>query len=154
METPFPKTDHGLESLRRKRAELRDSMTALEHALASPATGSPDVWADSVQVSLVELSADFGEHIGITEGTGGLYVGVLETAPRLASAVEGLTREHVQIKGLVEQLLTCLSDPAVKDDVDGARVQGTTLLSKLSRHRQRGADLVYEAYQTDIGGET
>jgi hypothetical protein len=28
------------------------------------------------------------------------------------------------------------------------------LLHELSRHRQRGADLVYEAYETDIGGET
>jgi hypothetical protein len=28
------------------------------------------------------------------------------------------------------------------------------LLGLLVRHRQRGSDLVYEAYELDIGGET
>ena len=35
-----------------------------------------------------------------------------------------------------------------------ARQRGATFLGMLSRHRQRGADLVFDAYQTDIGGET
>jgi hypothetical protein len=39
-------------------------------------------------------------------------------------------------------------------DVDHVRELGTTLLGALVRHRQRGADLVFEAYQVDIGGET
>jgi hypothetical protein len=37
---------------------------------------------------------------------------------------------------------------------DDMRGWGSNLLRDLSRHRQRGADLVYEAYATDIGGET
>ena len=40
------------------------------------------------------------------------------------------------------------------DDVTRIRELGTRLLGALVRHRQRGADLVYEAYQVDIGGET
>ena len=39
-------------------------------------------------------------------------------------------------------------------DVDSIRESATTFLGRLSRHRQRGADLVFDAYQTDIGGET
>jgi hypothetical protein len=39
-------------------------------------------------------------------------------------------------------------------EVDGIRESATALLGMLSRHRQRGADLVFDAYQTDIGGET
>lgn len=154
MEPDGPRTDHGLESLRRHRAELRESMSALEQALAAPAADRTTVWAQRVHVALVELSADFREHIDITEGPDGLYPGVLTTAPRLASSVAGLTREHIQIKGIADQLLTRMSEPTATEDVDGARDLGTTLLAKLSRHRQRGADLVYEAYQTDIGGET
>jgi hypothetical protein len=38
--------------------------------------------------------------------------------------------------------------------VDRVRGLGTALLGRLLRHRQRGSDLVYEAYQIDIGGET
>ena len=32
------------------------------------------------------------------------------------------------------------------------REHGTTVLGRIVRHRQRGADLIYEAYATDIGG--
>ena len=32
------------------------------------------------------------------------------------------------------------------------RVELTALLAALARHRQRGADLVYEAYAVDLGG--
>jgi hypothetical protein len=154
METDLPHTDHGLESLRQHRAELRESMSALEQALAAPATDRKGAWAERVHVALVELSADFREHIDITEGPDGLYPGVLTSAPHMSNSVAGLTREHVQIKAMSDQLLVLLSEPAATEDVDGTRDLGITLLAKLSRHRQRGADLVYEAYQTDIGGET
>jgi hypothetical protein len=36
----------------------------------------------------------------------------------------------------------------------GVRAAATSLLARLARHRQRGADLVFEAYQVDVGGET
>ena len=153
METDSPQTDHGLESLRQRRAELRESMSALEQALAAPAADRKSVWAERVHVALVELSADFREHIDITEGPDGLYHGVLATAPHMSSSVAGLIREHIQIKARADQLLAMLSAPPAAADVDTARDLGTTLIAKLSRHRQRGADLVYEAYQTDIGGE-
>jgi len=32
------------------------------------------------------------------------------------------------------------------------RVELTALLAALARHRQRGADLIYEAFAVDIGG--
>jgi hypothetical protein len=55
---------------------------------------------------------------------------------------------------MADGLLTRLSEPIVSTDVEAVRELAIALLAKLSRHRQRGADLVYEAYQTDIGGET
>jgi hypothetical protein len=38
--------------------------------------------------------------------------------------------------------------------VDLIRRLGTTLLGLLVSHRQRGSDLLYEAYEFDVGGET
>ncbi|MDQ1458785.1 MAG: hypothetical protein QOI08_269, partial [Actinomycetota bacterium] len=35
---------------------------------------------------------------------------------------------------------------------DELRVELTALLAALARHRQRGADLVFEAYAVDLGG--
>ena len=154
MEPDNVQTDPGLESLRAHRAELLESMRALELALAMPATGRENVWAERVTVALVEIESDFAEHVNLTEGPEGLYRALLETAPHLANSVSRLTAEHAQIKNSVEQLLALEGKPVVDGEVEGIREGATAFLGKLSRHRQRGADLVYEAYQTDIGGET
>ena len=154
MEPVQRQLDPGFASLRVHRAELFESMRAMEQALAAPATGRSGAWAERVNVALVELDADFGEHVRLTEGTDGLYRSILATAPRLSSSVTGLTAEHAQITDLIRRVLVEVSGPVEMGDVDGIRESATTLLARLSRHRQRGADLVYDAYQTDIGGET
>ncbi len=155
METTSPTPEPAfMEELRQRRAELRDSMSALEHALAAPAPGDDERWAERVHVALVELSADFREHITITEGPDGLYQGLLTTAPRLSGAAARLTREHVVIRGLLDDLLATTRTAAPEADMASVRTSGTSLLGTLVRHRQRGSDLVYEAYDVDIGGET
>ena len=143
-----------LEGLRRHRAELRESMSALEDALAAPVTTDHARWAQHVHVSLVELSGDFREHIDITEAPNGLYRDLLATSPRLSGAVAALTREHVLISSQVDRLMAQVTAPDLDEDVDRVRDLGTALLGRLVRHRQRGSDLVYEAYEFDIGGET
>jgi hypothetical protein len=154
MAAGSPTNDQAIEALRVRRAELSESMSALEQALAAPAPGRLDVWAERVHVALVELVSDFREHITIAEGSNGVYRGVLSTAPRLSDAVARLTRDHAEINDLIDQLLTRVgAAPVNSDDVDGVRDLGTTLLVRLIRSRQRSADLIYQAYQSDIGGE-
>jgi hypothetical protein len=143
-----------VDELRRRRAELRESISALELALAGPSPGVEARWAERVHVPLVELSADFGAHVDITEGPGGLYHELLQTAPRLSGSVAALTREHVLIRGLVNDLLDGVSTPGDTEDVNRVRDLGTALLERMLRHLQRGSDLVFEAFQIDIGGET
>ncbi len=143
-----------LEELRRHRAELRESMGALEDALAAPATGDPVRWAQRIHVALVELAGDFREHIEITEGPNGLYRDLLTSSPRLSDAVASLTREHGLMSSQVDGLMARVTVPDVVEDVDSVRDLGTALLGRLVRHRQQGSDLVFEAYEFDIGGET
>ena len=65
-----------------------------------------------------------------------------------------LTRDHAEINDLIDQLLTRVGAAPVNNDaVDGVRDLGTALLVRLIRSRQRSADLIYQAYQSDIGGE-
>jgi hypothetical protein len=143
-----------LEEVGRRRAELRESMSAVEHALAAPAPGLQARWADRVHGALVELSADFGTHIEVTEGPEGLYRELLRTAPRLSGAVARLIHEHAVIKDLLDNLIVWVSELDITTDVDSVRDRGTALLGRLVRHRQHGSDLIYEAYTADIGGET
>jgi hypothetical protein len=154
MEPVVGARDPGLDGLRRVRAELGGSMAALEQALAAPTPGRPEAWAERVDVALVELSADFAEHVAVTEGSDGLHDALLEAAPRLSNSIHRLAGEHAVISGLVRDLLAQVTPPVAAEDIGAIRDLGTALLGRLARHRQRGADLIYQAYEVDLGGET
>ena len=141
-----------LAAVRIRRAELRDALAALEHALAAPASGRSVVWGEAVHVLAVDLADDFGAHVEVTEGPGGLHQAILSGDLRLANAVDALTAEHAEIAADIAALVADSAAPVGPGDVDGLRERGTKLLGHLSRHRQRGADLIYEAFETDIGG--
>lgn len=138
--------------LRTRRAELRESMSALELALAAP-LADPGRWLERVHAALVELDGDLRAHVEITEGPEGLHADVAEVAPRLVGPARQLAGEHGVARRLIDDLLT---RPAALDrtDLGQVRTQANELLAMLVRHRQRGADLVYEAYHVDVGGET
>lgn len=144
----------GLDVLRRRRAELYESMGALRQALDAPMSGALEAWSKWVDVALTELAADVRAHIAITEGAGGLHSDVVVAAPRLAHAVERLAAEHAVISDVLDRLTIRARTVASPPDVEELRSLGTAMLSQLARHRRRDADLVFEAYQTDIGGET
>ncbi len=137
-----------LQVARRQRAELLSAIHGLESALAAPAADPG--WISRCTERIRSLRATFTEHVDATEGADGLYAEMLETAPRLAHAVDVLTREHAAISVALQALAARVRDA----DPEDMRGWASDLLRELSRHRQRGADLVYEAYATDIGGET
>ncbi|MFY1668493.1 hypothetical protein ACN27G_00815 [Plantactinospora sp. WMMB334] len=122
----------------------------LEEAIAAPARDPG--WRPRVRSSLGGLRGAFAEHMVVTEGPGGLYAELLDQAPRLVRGVHVLIREHASVVATMAALQRRVDLPEL--DVTEFRYSATDLLRELSRHRQRGADLVYEAYQTDIGGET
>ncbi len=147
--------DHALlKEIRRRRSELRDSMGALELALAAPApAGRTEHWVGRVRAALLELSGDFRQHVAATEGPNGLYQDLLRSAPRLSGPVDRLTEDHAVIHDRLEGVLALVEPPAAPGDVAQVRDLGTALLGRIVRHRQQGADLVYEAYEVDIGGD-
>jgi hypothetical protein len=160
-----------LSEVRRRRAELFESITTLEHALAAPVPGRQKRWATRVAEALEELSDDFRDHVVLMEGADGLNVRLIRRAPRLAHQVEGLTKEHAALSQLIAELSTLVEhaqgsmeqgestrgEPADQDAIPGGwdevRALGNKLVGALSGHRQRGADMVYQAYAVDIGGQ-
>lgn len=149
---PSVSTPTELAAVRARRAELRETINLMEAALAAPARGRAVVWGEVVHASLMMIADDFGAHVEVTEGPGGLHQAILAGDIRLANAVEALTAEHEQIAEEIAALVADSQPPVTENDVDDVRERATHLLGHLVRHRQRGADLIYEAYATDVGG--
>ncbi|MEV4545814.1 hypothetical protein [Micromonospora echinaurantiaca] len=132
------------------RGALAGDVHALARALAGP-PGEPR-FRELVALRLVPVRQSFAEHVQVTEGPSGLYAELLAHAPRLYRGVRLLTREHDLIAAALADLQEAAELPGVPVDVLLDRAG--RLLRALARHRRRGADLLWQAYQTDLGGET
>lgn len=154
-------TEHGptraLELARALRADLRRALGALEAALAGAAGRRTSVWVTEVAVALRGLQHAFDAHVESTEAPEGLLAEAVAESPRLANAADRLRAEHVVLDQLIDERMADFESPPVDPDddwVDGQRERLTELLALLVRHRQRGADLTFDAYGLDVGGES
>jgi hypothetical protein len=111
----------------------------------------PDVPLGQLANALRAMVAAFAEHRNATEGEDGLYADVVNDAPRLARTVDGLVAEHGELGTAIASLVQAMECSEVNSDT--LREDARRILGDLARHRQRDADLVYEAYAADIGGE-
>lgn len=140
--------------VRRQRAGLRRAIEQAERALAAPLTGRPGGWSAEVDHCLQQLAHAVDRHVQVTEGAAGLFEQIRAAAPRLAGPVQLLGEEHRAIRAALEAAVEAHRAAAVDEQrLAEVREQLTALLALLMRHRQRGADLVYQAYDVDIGGE-
>ncbi|MGC4867511.1 hypothetical protein ACLQ3B_19020 [Micromonospora sp. DT53] len=131
-------------------AGLAGDVHALGRAVAVTTTGPR--WREDVLLRLRPVRQGFAEHVRVTEGPSGLYRELLTQSPRLHHGVRLLTREHGAIVGAILAVQQFAERPEAHPDELRHRVG--QLLRRLARHRRRGANLLWEAYQTDLGGET
>jgi ATP phosphoribosyltransferase regulatory subunit HisZ len=137
-----------LKAAQQRRVAMQDALARLEDRLAAP-SGSAE-WRTEVGRALSALSTSFVDHVAEVEGDDGLLAELRHDVPRLAPGVERLERDHVEISSQMLALAAVLEAA----DVASIRESGLELMRALVRHRQRGSDLVYEAYATDIGGQS
>jgi hypothetical protein len=140
---------------RKRRQTLHDAIVQLEMAISSPAAGRVADWGGQVTKDMVGVRDAFDQHIIVTERPGGLYEEIMDRAPRLAGTVKRLQDEHPAIEESVAKLLARLEAGEVDTEswpLDRARDDLQRLIGAVVRHRQKGADLVWEAYNVDIGG--
>jgi hypothetical protein len=142
-----------LDEVRARRASLRKAMEAVAASAEAPLAGRTTDWAAQLVGDLTRLSAAWERHITITEAEGGLFGQIRTDAPELDPLLQQLNREHDKLRDTVGSLCSALTaaggDEAMLTQL---REQVTVLISDLIRHRQRGADLVYRAYEVDLGG--
>jgi hypothetical protein len=142
--------NEGLSRARSRRHDLRKMMEGLELAVAGPA-GEPDHWLGSVESALVDLRQALDAHITEAESTDGLLAEIIALDPRLAVSADQLRSEHGDLLRAWERAYQILQDEPTPDR-SKIRRRVVSLLGRLALHRQAGADLVYEAYNVDIGG--
>jgi hypothetical protein len=147
-----PQPTPALEAAARRRRELREALVAFEDAISSPMRDR-EAWRAEVDDALVHLGHAFEDHVAETEAPGGLYEEMGDLAPHLASKARRLRDEHPQIAaGLVEAGGLVAGPLADEADIERVRDELQRLMGRIVRHRQHGADLVWEAYRIDIGG--
>ena len=140
---------------KKRRQTLHDAIVQLEMAISSPAAGRTSEWSTQVTKDMVGVRDAFDQHVIVTEKPGGLYEEIMERAPRLAGTVKRLQDEHPAIGESVTTLLGRLEAGEADTpswQLERARDDLQRLIGAVVRHRQKGADLVWEAYNVDIGG--
>lgn len=138
-----------LEQVRAHRAELRESVAAVDEALTD-AVDRGD-WPQRLHTALLELSHDFTDHVELTERPGGLYDTVRRKAHRLAGAVDKLVDDHLGLREEISRAIAVL-EATPPQEPSAVKGEMTDLVERLVRHRQKGGQLVYEAFAVDLGG--
>jgi hypothetical protein len=144
-----------LDEASKRRKTLHDTLVNLEQAISSPAAARIPDWTASVLKEVVEVREAFDQHVIATERPDGLYDEILARAPRLAGNIRRLKDEHPEITERVQAMVLRLETVPIDPDgwpLDHARDDLQRFIGAVIRHRQKGADLVWEAYNVDIGG--
>lgn len=139
-----------LGEVRDHRRQLHVALVELERA-STVAVGQPAEWRDRLVDALERLGSALRDHVHRNESDGGLFDDVLNQAPRLAPLVRRLREEHEDLLDRTERLIgRCHGEIPDEDRIADLREEVLDLLRQGSRHRQRGADLLYEAYDVDV----
>lgn len=143
-----------LTEARRRRADLHQALIDVEEAISGPAAGRVESWTADVTKQLHALLTTIDEHVEVTERVGGLYDEIQQRAPHLSNQLGRLHDEHPAMREQTLELIARFDTEPIGDawPVDDARDDVQRLLGQIVRHRQHGADLVWEAYNLDIGG--
>lgn len=155
MSEPEAKRSAALEEARKRRKTLHDSLVALEVAISSPAAGRIPDWTAVVLKEMTGVRDAFDQHVVVTEKPEGLYEEILGRAPRLEHALTKLKSEHPDITEAITTNVARLEQVqigGIEWPLDDARDDLQRFIGRVIRHRQKGADLVWEAYNVDIGG--
>jgi hypothetical protein len=135
----------GPTGLRRAAQEL--SVTV--HEVDSESGWDESAWCGQVTACLQQLDSAWMRHAQDNESPGGFFDQVRTEAPQLDPRLKQLHREHESLHRTIQHTIDLVARPAdpqeVRRDVDG-------LLALLSKHEQRGADVIHQAYDVDDGG--
>lgn len=145
-------SEPGLAQVKRRRSELKSAMSALDAALAGLGESAVGQWVTDVRAAVARLVVAFEQHVRLHEGPESFHAEVLRAQPHLASRISRLQRDHVKLRSSLDRLVADVED-AGTEAVDDVRLAAREVLHQFDVHRRRGAALVWEAFNYDLGGE-
>ncbi len=135
------------EAARARRIELNVAIANVER-VAARASSTP-TWREKLLGELDGLRIALDQHVVEVEGEGGILPELMNIAPRLANKIDKVQAEHPVLS---TQVAETIENTQESEDVDRIRTTILETLGAIARHRQQGADLLYEGYNVDIGG--
>lgn len=142
--------DDRLAGVVQKRSKLGHAMQQVE--LAAAAAAGKESWTADLLKRLRKLESVWAEHIAEAEAPMGLHDRILGEAPRLQRSVEAIQLDHRTIASSIAEAVGTTANAGDDADKEELRVMAMEVLLALARHRQHGADLIFQAYSIDIGG--
>jgi hypothetical protein len=137
--------DQAAADVRARRERLRAELINLEQVLSAPAADT-EGWTTQVRGAAAAMHETLRHHVEETEARDGMLAQVARDAPWLEGRLEQLRSEHEQLLADAEALVACCAE----GDPQQIREDAMALLQQVSRHRQLGTDLLYDAYLVDI----
>ena len=130
------------------RVELNQAGASLQELL-SEGMPAEDLgrWVQRLEERLGQLSRAWTGFSSDCDG--GLYDDCVELAPRLVPRVNKIRSEQVQLQASVDQQIQRLQT----DEPDSSLHRSMAdIIHKVGRLNHHAVDLVYSAYDTDLGG--
>jgi hypothetical protein len=137
-----PATEAALE----RRERLLQAILSLTEVLR--ADPEPvDAWSARLRDAAAMLAETIHEHVEEAETEDGFLDQVTQDAPGLAARVEALRAEHPVMRADARRMLETWPEDA---DPEALRAHVEPILSATRRHRERGTELLMDAYELDL----
>ena len=138
-----------LTTKRADRARSLDALRGVEQRAGAAGPGREEAWLDALRASAFELEVALT--VERSDGNG-LFDDIERAEPRLRHRIVRLRNQHRDLADAVHTLRVTLEE-SESHDLDVADVRRTLdqLATELRYLRAREADLVYEAYNVDLG---
>jgi hypothetical protein len=137
-----------LEPVQARREALQTAATNLERSLAEP-SDTPQ-WREGVQAAAAAVDHALTRHVSSNLETDGLLPTVVEAAPWLSGPADRLGVEHIDLAERTAALVALAADPQAPPEA--VRDAAADLTARLLRHVQHAHDLLYDAFESDLGG--
>lgn len=145
-----------LDEVRARRASVRRAAARLRELLdrvPGPDEEGAAVTAGTALAAVRNVDRVWRNHTSVTESPDGMLAQIVADSPRMAPAVDRARHEHEVVAATLSTVCGRLAglpaDSPIDDGID--RPALLRLLTAVDRHRLNGRDLIYQAYQVDLG---